>query len=95
MITREEAKEYFGLQVQRFKKIKVTATVSEIYEFDIAIPEGATEWDYDSYVDNTDFREVLGCADYCDYDYDYGIERIVNRDEAERVGGHFFFREEI
>lgn len=94
-INTEEAKEYFGLQVQRFKKIKVTATVTETYEFEIAIPEGATEWDYDSYVDNTDFKEVLGCADDCNYDYDYGLEKIVNRDEAESVGRNFFFKEEI
>lgn len=92
-INTEEAKEYFGLQVQRFKKIKVTATVTETYEFEIAIPEGVTEWNYDSYVDNTDFREMLDCD--CDYDYDYGIEKIVSRDEAEHVGGHFFFGEEI
>jgi hypothetical protein len=84
-INTDEAKEYFGLQVQRFKKIKVTATVTETYEFEIAVPESVTDWDYDSYVDNTDFRDVLeyGCVDY---DYDYGVERMDNRYEAAEVG---------
>ncbi len=94
-INTEEAKEYFGLQVQRFKKIKVTATVTETYEFEIAIPEGVTDWDYDNYVDNTDFEDVLSYDCSRDYDYDYGVERIVSRDEAERVGRDFFFEKEI
>ena len=94
-INTEEAKEYFGLQVQRFKKMKVTATVTETYEFEIAIPEGVTDWDYDNYVDNTDFEDVLSYDCSRDYDYDYGVERIVNRDEAERVGRDFFFEKEI
>lgn len=94
-INTEEAKEYFGLQVQRFKKVKVTATVTETYEFEIAIPEGVTDWDYDNYVDNTDFEDVLSYDCSRDYDYDYGVERIVNRDEAERVGRDFFFDKEI
>ena len=94
-IKAEEAKKYFGLQVQRYKKMKVTATVTETYEFEIAIPEGVTDWDYDNYVDNTDFRDVLEYDCGVDYDYDYGVERIVNRDEAERVGRDFFFEKEI
>ena len=96
-INTEEAKEYFGLQVQRYKKMKVTATVTETYEFEIAIPEGVTDWDYDNYVDNIDFEDILsddyGC--HSDYDYDYGIEKIVSRDEAEQVGSDFFFEKEI
>ena len=93
-INTEEAKEYFGLQVQRFKKIKVTATVTETYEFEIAIPEGVNEWDYDTYVDNTSFEELdYDCSR--DYDYEYGVEKIVNKDEAKNVGRDFFFEKEI
>ena len=94
-IKAEEAKKYFGLQVQRYKKMKVTATVTETYEFEIAIPESVTDWDYDSYVDNTDFRDVLEYDCSVDYDYDYGVERIVNKYEAEEVGRDFFFEKEI
>lgn len=93
-INTEEAKEYFGLQVQRFKKVKVTATVTETYEFEIAVPESVTDWDYDNYVDNTDFEDVLSYDCSRDYDYDYGVERIVNREEAEQVGRDFFFEKE-
>jgi hypothetical protein len=75
--------------------MKVTATVTETYEFEIAIPEGVTDWDYDNYVDSTDFEDVLSYDCSRDYDYDYGVEKIVNRDEAERVGRDFFFDKEI
>lgn len=93
-INTEEAKEYFGLQVQRFKKMRVTATVTETYEFEIAVPESVTDLDYDNYVDNTDFEDVLSYDCSRDYDYDYGVERIVNREEAEQVGRDFFFEKE-
>jgi len=92
-ISTEEAKEYFRLQAKKFKKMRVTATVTETYEFEIAIPEEATEWYYDSYVDNTDFENMVDCSR--DYDYDYEAERIVSKDEAKTVGKDFFFEKEI